>query len=352
MPNISVIVPIYNSEKAIAQCLNSILSQTYSDFELLLINDGSTDSCPQICNEYARKDNRIRVIHKLNQGVSAARNDGIAAAHGTYIAFVDSDDYVSNDFLSVLLEGTSDDFDLICATKTNIYGDRHLPEKKTAFELDLTQKIGSYYNKLADFTSPCMKLFKRSIIMDYNIRFNPAIHYGEDSAFLYEYLFYCKRIKQISDCVYFYRIYDGSAAHKFQKGISKCLAYRQTQFEAFIRKLQFVDPVNDIIIEGFACNGFRLLLNNVLQAEKNHAIEEIEKGYAVFGKHIMRLSERIRCGENVRVGGIPDSFHREIAFLAKTNQAERIYRFAVRRARKKKTIQKLKQIAKRVLRKT
>ncbi len=352
MSTVSVIVPVYNAEMALNQCVDSVLCQTFKDFELILIDDGSVDNCPCICDEYAQIDPRVMVIHKENQGVSAARNDGLDVASGTYITFVDSDDYVSSNYLSALVEGVKNDFDFVCAAKTNIYSDRQLSDKKPAFELDLTQEIGSsYYNKLAGYTSPWMKLFKREIIMEHNIRFNPAVHYGEDTAFVYEYLSYCKRIKQIPDCVYFYRVYEGSAAHKFQKGISGYLTYRQRYFEAFIRKLQFADPVNDVIIEGFAYNGFRLLTHNMLFGTLDAASEEINCGLATFKPYIDQLYKRICRNEDVSVGGIPNALYKEIEFFAKTNNAKRIYSYTAYNVRKTKVISKIKAYIKLIIKK-
>ena len=97
MPKISVIVPVYKAEAYLDRCIESILAQTYTDFELILVNDGSPDNCGAICDEYAEKDPRVRVIHKENGGVSTARNAGLAAATGEFIAFVDPDDWVEVD---------------------------------------------------------------------------------------------------------------------------------------------------------------------------------------------------------------------------------------------------------------
>ena len=106
---ISVVVPIYNMEAYLAQCLDSLLAQRFTDFELLLVDDGSRDASPAICDRYADRDNRIRVIRKPNGGVSSARNVGIEAARGRYLLFVDPDDWVDEDFLSQFLEGGMDD---------------------------------------------------------------------------------------------------------------------------------------------------------------------------------------------------------------------------------------------------
>ena len=99
---ISVIIPVYNTEKYLRRCIDSVLASYYRDFEILLINDGSTDKSADICREYSLKDNRIKVFHQKNQGVSAARNQGINKAIGEWLIFVDSDDYITKDFLSVI----------------------------------------------------------------------------------------------------------------------------------------------------------------------------------------------------------------------------------------------------------
>ena len=102
MPKVSVIVPIYKVEKYLRQCIDSIINQSLKDIEIILVDDGSPDNCPKICDEYKKIDSRIKVIHKKNGGLSSARNAGMKIATGEYIGFVDSDDYVSKEFLEEL----------------------------------------------------------------------------------------------------------------------------------------------------------------------------------------------------------------------------------------------------------
>ena len=104
MPIVSVIVPVYKVENVLHYCIDSILNQTYKDFELILVDDGSPDNSRKICDEYAQKDSRIKVVQKKNGGLSDARNAGMAVATGKYISFIDSDDYVSDDFFECLLD--------------------------------------------------------------------------------------------------------------------------------------------------------------------------------------------------------------------------------------------------------
>ena len=116
MPKISVIVPVYNTEKYLRQCIDSILAQTFTDFELLLINDGSTDGSGAICDEYAQKDSRVRVFHQENGGVSSARNVGLDNARGEWITFCDSDDTIDESFLETMIEDCNQNIDLIVST--------------------------------------------------------------------------------------------------------------------------------------------------------------------------------------------------------------------------------------------
>ena len=122
---VSIIIPVYNAEKRLVKCIDSILTQSYIHFELLLINDGSKDSSGTICDAYAQKDNRVKVFHKENGGASSARNIGIERATGEYIVFVDSDDYVEKDYLSAFFVDplNEDKFTFVVQSLKNLYDD-------------------------------------------------------------------------------------------------------------------------------------------------------------------------------------------------------------------------------------
>ena len=124
-PTISIIVPVYNSEKYLGACIDSILSQYFRDFELILVDDGSRDSSPHICDDYTQKDSRVKVIHKENGGVSAARNDGLDIAKGEYVTFIDSDDWVERDYLSTLSNYRN--YDIVFFSHRMIYEDEIFP---------------------------------------------------------------------------------------------------------------------------------------------------------------------------------------------------------------------------------
>ncbi|OOL43593.1 glycosyl transferase family 2, partial [Enterococcus faecium] len=121
-----MIVPVYKVEKYLRKCVDSILAQTFTDFEVILVDDGSPDNSGKICDEYAEKDNRVRVIHKENGGLSSARNAGIDVARGKYLGFVDSDDYIDEDMYEILYENLKiHDADISSVELIPFYGDRY-----------------------------------------------------------------------------------------------------------------------------------------------------------------------------------------------------------------------------------
>lgn len=207
-PTISVIVPVYNAERHIIRCIDSLLAQSYADFELLLIDDGSKDISGRICDEYSAKDQRIKALHKKNGGVSSARNLGLNNAKGRWIAFCDSDDYVSEHYLENLISATdSEKTDLvfnyaIVHCKGDIKKENY-PEKL----IDATDISDLFLNNdLAWHTSTWSKLFKRELIEKIGLRFTLGIHIGEDALFLYTYMLSCKKINVICTCDYHYII--------------------------------------------------------------------------------------------------------------------------------------------------
>lgn len=194
MSLISVIVPVYNTEKTLNRCIDSILNQTFCDWELLLVDDGSTDQSGELCDEYAAKDKRIRVFHKTNGGVSSARNMGLQYAKGEWISFVDADDYLNVQSLNDMISG-SDDSDLVLSS-IKICG---CQEKIVKLDNNLSNdvhEIGNLLTSLNDYmglTVPFAKLLKSSIINNNQIRFDCRFSSGEDTLFMYRYLFYIKK---------------------------------------------------------------------------------------------------------------------------------------------------------------
>lgn len=208
-PLISVIVPVYNTEKYLDQCIQSVLAQTYTNWELLLIDDGSTDSSGAICDKYAAQDSRIRVFHKENGGVSSARNLGLDNAKGEWITFVDSDDWVNANLYTRLLHDSSGL--LIVGAYKKASQMYILPNEKIL--LDKGENVLNLF-MLPHFSVPWGKLYKRSILQKYNIRFDIFLSTHEDTLFVYQYMTYCDSIRMNSYVGYNYRVVSDGLSSK------------------------------------------------------------------------------------------------------------------------------------------
>ena len=212
-PCISVIVPVYNTEKFLHQCIDSILKQTFNDFELILIDDGSTDYSGTICDEYAIKDSRIKIFHQENQGVSAARNVGIDNAQGEYITFVDSDDYIINYALEILYKDIVNfDADISCVAEGKTFSS--VIEAMNNSKHKIWRDVESIRNSLLDngYTySSCRKLYKKDFIGD--IRFENGRKIHEDSFFVFCCLFKKPVVVLRNANIYYYRNNPESASH-------------------------------------------------------------------------------------------------------------------------------------------
>lgn len=208
-PLISIIVPVYNTEKYLCRCIESIIAQSFTEWECLLIDDGSTDGSPEICDEYATKDSRIKVFHKVNEGVSSARNIGIDNAKGRFVTFVDADDSISQNFLCIIKEG---DFDLLISSYLLSNGIE--PDKIADGDYEDTDIKHFFELYLANLQlrTPWAKVFKREIID--GLRFNEQMHLGEDTLFC---LFYYKRCNSLKICNSYSYIYTSSDTKKKYK---------------------------------------------------------------------------------------------------------------------------------------
>lgn len=200
MPTISAIIPVYNAEEHLHRCIESILTQSYDDFELLLIDDGSTDSSGIICNDYAQKDSRIRVFHKENGGVSSARNVGLDNAKGEYITFVDSDDYILPNFFSII-----EDLNVDLFIGSFFYNDTIVSLNDTTSDNLINDKfLFEYLIKTISIYTVWGKLLKSSLIINNNLRFDETLATAEDSLFMCNYLFHIGSIALSKKLVYRY----------------------------------------------------------------------------------------------------------------------------------------------------
>lgn len=205
---ISIIVPVYNVEKYLHKCIDSILLQNLNDVEIILIDDGSTDNSGKICDDYSKKNSFIKVIHQCNKGVSEARNVGIKESNGKYIMFLDSDDFInSNVKLNSIIDSLSGDvieFKFVYYYENN---DKYIYMKD--FEIENNNDINiMMYNAVEKgyFSSTVTnKFLKRSIIIDNNILFNKKLTVGEDLEWILEFFKYAKNYKFINEDIYVYR---------------------------------------------------------------------------------------------------------------------------------------------------
>lgn len=205
---ISVIVPVYNVEKYLSQCIESILNQTFNNWELILIDDGSTDNSGEICDEYATKDNRIRVIHKENGGISSARNTGLNATKGDYIAFVDSDDYIAMDMfekmLDIAIKTNADmvkcgfnEFNINSVKRTVNFGKQEILEN----DVNGCSLLHLYFQNVL-YIVAWNAIYKRDLAV--KVRF-PERLINEDNYSAGLYLYYAKKTVCMNEALYYYR---------------------------------------------------------------------------------------------------------------------------------------------------
>lgn len=217
-PKISIIVPVYNMEKVMCRALDSLVAQTYRDYEVILVDDGSTDGSPAICDEYAQKYPYFRVIHKCNGGLSSARNAGMAEARGEWITFCDPDDYTYPCWLENFTHNINNDVDLVCqgfdATKAE-FGQNF---DKFSVAVKFEGNPFSLYEIL--LRNNCLgytwcKLYKGSVITQYSLRFDTSINLREDEIFILQYLFHIKKAVAVDKMGYHYFVPDWKDKYKW-----------------------------------------------------------------------------------------------------------------------------------------
>lgn len=245
---VSVIVPVYNNEIYLDECISSIINQTYSDIQIILINDGSKDRSLEICKKYAGLDNRILIINQSNFGSSQARNAGLEIAEGEFICFVDSDDVLPPDSIEKrisLLAGSGSEMcvcnfvnidfqsEMCKSEHENICHTGEMSASEFMYAL-FDYSIMGYQGYLWN------KLFRACIISEHGIRFANRIHYNEDRLFVLEYLTFCNKVYVNDQCVYWYRINPDSVMgrtgkHYMEKMMTELEAY--TEMEKILKQM-------------------------------------------------------------------------------------------------------------------
>ena len=222
MKDVSVIIPVFNAEKFLVDCIKSVCNQTFKDIEIILLDDGSTDNSLQICRMMSKYDKRIVVISKENTGVADTRNVGLDCAKGEYIFFCDSDDLLVQDCLMRLISiAQEQNADLVCGKlgrfRNDCYSAEQLSNKLECITYEVLDSV-SALNSYGEEDSVCgyiaPKLFSKHIIDQNGLRFNKEIKYIEDTLFSIEYIEHCKKIVSLKDVLYLYRLHDDSSSIK------------------------------------------------------------------------------------------------------------------------------------------
>lgn len=247
---ISIVVPVYNVEKYLKRCLDSLVNQTYKNIEIILVNDGSTDSSLEICKGYAKKDSRVKIISKKNEGLGYTRNEGINIAKGIYIAFIDSDDYVDENFYEKLyVSAKKYNSDMVYASFKSVDKNNKM---RTTFNIKLNKQVyigediktNILYNVIENNgnhkrlpMSACMILYKKEIIDKYNIRFLSERQYAsEDLIFNLEFILKANTISIVNNAYYYYCYNQNSLTRKYKADRFKKVMIMYDYLKDFMKK--------------------------------------------------------------------------------------------------------------------
>ena len=280
---ISVIVPVYKVEKYIHRCVDSILNQTFRDFELILVDDGSPDNCGAVCDEYAAKDSRVKVIHQENGGLSAARNAGLDIAQGKYIMFCDSDDYVAPEWCEQMRLQMRDDVEaFVVCNIWRVFNDSEKTRCTEETENAEVDYFAIYRRGLSAYV--WNKIYRADILRRYNLRFDEACSFAEDVGFNVRYCMLCKRCIYIAAPLYYYVDTPNSIMNQ----------YYPNYFELHLPLFQCRIPLIDEKDLGEYCDiwlyYFLQLFGNVFDSRCNLSLLEKLR----FNQRMIR-SEEFRC---------------------------------------------------------
>lgn len=299
---ISIIVPVFNCDSYLEQCLRSIADQDWPDFEVLLINDGSTDRSGSLCDAFAARDARFRVTHKANGGVSSARNLALDQVRGHSVVFIDADDYVDASFLSKMV-GAMNDGDVVacaydrvrpCGPQPFVLGQTGPISLETLYEHTLcTQLIGG---------GCCNKIFRADLIREMGLRFDTRIAVGEDMLFLVQYYQRCRSAAYVGDVLYHYRFNEVSATESgfAQKKVNERTASILLSLDAMAQRIDAsVGYQRQTLAFRRVRSGMRLFIQMVLSRTHDVALMEAIEAHVRAGVQIYLTSRHARLLEKV-----------------------------------------------------
>lgn len=274
-PIISVVVPIYKAEKYLHRCIDSIISQTYANLEIILVDDGSPDSCPAICDQYAELDPRVIVVHKKNGGVSSARNAGLNIMNGAYVCFVDSDDYLPADAVMNLYEtAVREDASYVVGMCGFAEGNKVKNNIKQLLKITIDEDPEALLSYIVEdgSYSPYAKLYDATLIQDNSLRFREDMRIAEDTVFLRTYLRYCNTICMIPKLVYKYNADNAdSLSKKAYKEYCWLYGEKMRAVSELIEKLPLSQERKKEFLSERGLNGIRISINHYFEhwKEKN-----------------------------------------------------------------------------------
>lgn len=288
---VSIIVPVYNAENYLKECLDSILIQTYDNLEIVLLDDGSTDSSGKICDEYESKDRRIKVLHTDNHGIATARNTGISIATGEYICFVDSDDIVAPTYVQALYEtAAKNDASLVACSYINFDDGGDVPEVDSETphrELVVTEKEMEDDDFAAKYTVkiviPINKIYKKTLFE--KVKY-PQGKIHEDAYVYHRLLHEAGRMILISDPLYFYRIRKDSITHSSFK-----IKELEDSMGAVIDRIDFYNELGKQRLVEIAIDGYLYFLWRNIDIMKKEAVKDYKK---LIKPYILILRDKLR----------------------------------------------------------
>ncbi len=235
-PSVSVVIPVYNVAPYLQACVDSLLAQRFTDFEVLLVDDGSTDGSGRLCDELAEADSRVVVFHKANGGACSARNCGIDHAQGEFIVFVDGDDLVSDNHLGHLMESDAD----MVVTGLQKFGAKNGTEKPARRDDFGIDDLAAHWDTPPDmnylYCYPVAKRFRARILREHGIRFDESLFFSEDMCFNLEYYFHAESFTELPYADYGYRLLPITRDEKYRMSAAELSAHHEA-LEACFRKL-------------------------------------------------------------------------------------------------------------------
>lgn len=296
-PCVSIIIPLYNAENTLRRCVESVLSQEYTDFELILADDGSRDGSGALCDGFALADSRVRVLHKENSGVSDTRNQAIAMARGKYLQFLDADDWITPNATKLLVRTAEENqCDLVISDFYRVVGDRVSPKGDIDEDGPFTREEYAAYmmENPADFYYGVLwnKLYRRDIIAEHGLRMNPDISWCEDFLFNLEYIRHARRFFALQVPIYYYVKTKGSLVSQGMS-ISKTVRTKLMLFEYYNQFYKAV--LDETEYEKCRLKVYRFLLD----AAQDGAVPPLPLGSTRLGEERTRIHSDALAGEGV-----------------------------------------------------